>query len=264
VAALLAGCLTDGTGGNAGGSRAPLPGSYYGKYAGSGIVREAELVLETNGTARFLQFQRNRPYAVTKAMWGTADSLLILSAQTVSSSSSGYNFYVWGAITSDTFAVRETTADSFLRLERFIPPEGEEFATWVTYRRIASPAPEPGRYAYTELYPHVLVPDSLVASHYSLELDADSYRDDHVADGVPLTEFESLHWKPQGSFLVMGAARYRYYNTDSGSYEAWDSVPGLEYIVRVRNVHADSFQHWIPSGLTNLEEAYWATWRRVP
>jgi hypothetical protein len=77
VAALLAGCLTDGTGGNAGGSRAPLPGSYYGKYAGSGIVREAELVLETNGTARFLQFQRNRPYAVTKAMWGTADSLLI-------------------------------------------------------------------------------------------------------------------------------------------------------------------------------------------
>ncbi len=241
-------------------------GAYHGLYSdiALGVSRESELVLDADGSARNILIRDNLPLTVTKGAWTSTDGLLRIDSLRWAPSSNGFNFHAWRSGDADAFAVRRVTNESFEREERVTLWGGETSTIWVCYQRMHEWTLLPGRYEYTETLREPESPTDSFSFHFYMEIEGDSlYRDGHRVENTPLDEFESRDWRVAGSFLVAGDARNRTWNPSSGDYLPWESVEGLEYIIRLREGDANSFEQWVPTVLSYTDDAYWAKWVRV-
>ncbi len=246
-----------------------VPGVYRGDYEAVTGIRgaEYELNLGANGRFRTTSIQGFTPFYIAKGEWESAGETMLWKNFVGVYSHNGTDFGFWQALSPDTSFLRKISDTSFERLEVVFDTLEGPVMRWVPYRSVnPPPAPTDGRYEYQETYRDPIDSTRTVSGLAFIEFRPGGiYHDGRFADGKPMYEFTADQWTQTGSFIVTANNHYRYYNDSLQAFDPWqDEYSDFEYVFRIRNVSADSFQSWQVQDASYQGYPFWASYRRVP
>lgn len=270
-ACIFGGDTDQNTGSAQGAEGVVLPGVYRGEYPDfSQAFRIASyLVLDSDGTFRFVGVETNAPSFMAKGRWKVTADSMIWSGYITGRTSNGSDFSAWDStLPADTAYLRNVKAGAFERQEIVSDSLGDPLIRWIQYQRLV-PAPivADGRYEYTETFRSYPNTSTIFSSRYLVELSQGGiYRESYFVDGITESEFEGSYWTLAGSCLVVSQIRSHVYIDSLRTFGEWSAAPpDYERVYELQNISPDSFQLWMPYRYDLYQDtAHWAHYRRLP
>jgi len=244
------------------------PGVYQGQYGsrvrGSNI--ETELILDSHGCFRYFLIDSNTAFYTAKGRWQASDEEMLLSRVIRAGLNEG-GFSFWDTLNApDSSRLRNVYESSFERQEAFFDSLGIPMLLWVTYHRIPpQPLLSEGRYEFTELFRDWFDTNAVNFGLTRIRLNrGGSFFEDRFQNGKPMFEIEDFSWKQSGSFFISTDSHIRFPTDSTGFSEWFHSPPDYEFITRLQNIGASSFQFWLGADYTVQKFPIWATFKAKP